>query len=196
MTRKTAKSETAKSTASRADTVKPEVLKAAPVKAELAKAEAAKPETAQPAVAKAPRAKTVKAKPASNRSVFSLQLVTGATVLTEAVAGGLVVAPKLKPGCTVAISYLKDVERPLSAATLHARVDGVVVASKALGHTDAEGRFVRTPVALELAPGAQKLEYWFELQTADGQTLWDSNWGRNHWLEVEAVAGEAASSLS
>lgn len=183
MARKTtAKSETVKSTVAKTDTVKAEPAKAAP----------AKPEPSLPAAAKAPRAKSVKAKPAGNRSVFALQLVTGATVLTEAVGEGLVVAPKLKPGCTVAISYLKDVERPLAAATLHARIDGVALASKVLGHTDADGRFVRTPVALDLAPGARKLEYWFELQTADGQTLWDSNWGRNHWLEVEAAAVESA----
>lgn len=186
----TVKSEPVKSTAAKVEVAKTETAKADVVKAESLKFAPAKVETVKAASEKAPRAKTVKAKPTSARSIFSLQHVPGATVLVENVGSGLVVAPKLKPGCTVAISYLKDVERPLSAALLHARIDGAPVPTKELGHTDPEGRFVRTPAALELAPTAQKIEYWIELKTTDGQTLWDSNWGRNHWLEVEpALAG-------
>ncbi len=173
-----------KSTA-KSETTKPESVKAQPAKP------AASMAGASTAPAKAPRARAVKAKPSTSRNLFSLQLVAGASVLTEAVDGGVVTTPKLKPGCTVEVSYLKDLAQPLSSARLHARLDGVPLASKPLGYTDADGRFVRTPVALALAPEAQKLEYWFELTTVDGQTLWDSNWGRNHWLEVEAPGAAA-----
>jgi hypothetical protein len=155
-------------------------------KTETTKAEA--PKADAPKAARAPRARAVKAKPTAARNVFSLQHVPGAAVLTELVEGGLVTAPKLKPGCMVQVAYLKDIERPLAGATLHARVDGVPLEPKSLGHVDGAGRFVRTAAAVEVAPGAQKLEYWFELKTADGQTLWDSNWGRNHWLDVDAAA--------
>lgn len=145
------------------------------------------PKTDAPKAPKAPRARAVKAKPATTRDVFSLQHVPGAAVLTELVDGGVVTAPKLKPGCTVQVAYLKDVEHPLAGAFLHARLDGVVLEPKPLGHLDGAGRFVRTTAAVDVVPGAHKLEYWFELKTADGKTLWDSNWGKNHWVDVEGA---------
>jgi hypothetical protein len=148
-------------------------------------AEAKKP-AAQ--LAAPPRATATSSGPA-----YSLQVGNTFTLLTAQVEGGAVTAQEpLEAGTRLEVSYWKEPQQlsltdtQFVALKLHARLDGVELKGLELGHTDAAGRFVRTPARVELPATAQQLEYWFEISTSSGQTLWDSNWGNNYRLSLAA----------
>ncbi|GMU60492.1 MAG: hypothetical protein AMXMBFR34_22550 [Myxococcaceae bacterium] len=72
----------------------------------------------------------------------------------------------------------------LEAVTLHARVGGVELTPVQLSDDERfQGELVRLPTRVELPAGAAgDFEYWFEVRTTSGETLWHSNFGRNFRL--------------
>lgn len=120
---------------------------------------------------------------------FTLQVGTGFSFITETVSAGEVAASRVPAGATVAVRYWKDPSHPaqpnavLSRITLHARIDGAPVPSMVVAQRS-DGLLLRGAPTLTLPETAKLLEYWFELVTDSGETMWDSNWGNNHWLEL------------
>ncbi len=161
---------------SRAKADKPVVESAAQSATELA----ASAGTAQvPALAAGPRA------------THALHLGSGFSLLLEYVASGAVTVARVPAGAVLEVAYWKELQSPTRQPTrvqLHTRVDGANETTLELARLDAHGRLVRQPGVLQLSPTAKLLEYWFEIDTASGDTLWDSNWGHNHWLELGASA--------
>lgn len=170
-----------------------------------AKAKASETKKAAPksttAEAKKPAATTAapsRATATSSGSAYGLQVGNTFTLLTAQVEGGALTAQEpLEAGTRLEVSYWKEPQQlsltdtQFIAVKLHARLDGVEREALALGHTDAAGRFVRTPARVEVPAKAQQLEYWFEISTSSGQTLWDSNWGNNYRLSFAAPARPA-----
>lgn len=136
--------------------------------------------------------------------LYALNLGTGFTLLTQKLAGGQVTATRIPAGATLEVSYWKDPTHPQHAdakvtrITMHARLDGETLPSLVLALRAENGPLLRLAPALNLPETAKLLEYWFELETDAGHTLWDSNWGNNHWLElVNPMAhGEASAAQS
>lgn len=137
-------------------------------------------------------------------NLYSLHLGTGFTLLTQKLSGGQVTASRIPAGATLAVSYWKDPTHPqyadakVTRITMHARLDGETLPSLIVAQ-QSEGPLLRLAPRLVLPETAKLLEYWFELETDAGHTLWDSNWGNNHWLELsngntvnEAAAARAA----
>jgi hypothetical protein len=92
----------------------------------------------------------------------------------------------------VFVTWLVDAQglgRPdvqLKAVTMHARIGELelppVLLSEERTH---EGELVRLPTRLELPTDvAGELEYWFEVETTSGETLWHSNFGWNFRLPL------------
>jgi hypothetical protein len=114
--------------------------------------------------------------------------------MTQEVDGGAVVvhAP-VGAESTLKVAYWKEpqhLERhgvTFVSVKLHARIDGGQELIQEVGRETA-GRFIRTPAAIELGADAKHLEYWFEVLTSAGETLWDSTWANNYWLAVAPPA--------
>jgi len=119
---------------------------------------------------------------------FSLNLGTGFSMLTERVGDGSMVTNRVPAGAFLEVSYWKEPSAGksgnVSTITFHARLDGTSLAPSIIARRDGSGRLVRAPARLELPMSCKQLEYWFELETDTGETLWDSNWGHNHWLDL------------
>jgi hypothetical protein len=119
---------------------------------------------------------------------FSLHLGTGFSMLTERVGDGSMVSTRVPAGAILEVSYWKEPSAGksgnVSTITFHARLDGTALTPSIIARRDDVGRLVRAPARLELPASCKQLEYWFELETDTGATLWDSNWGNNHWLEL------------
>lgn len=144
-----------------------------------------KAETA-PAATTAPKTATVK----TPENLYALNLGTGFTLLTQKLAAGQVTASRIPAGATLEVSYWKDPTHPqhaeakLTRITMHARLDGETLPSLVVALRSENGPLVRLAPSMNLPETAKLLEYWFELETDAGHTLWDSNWGNNHWLEL------------
>lgn len=84
----------------------------------------------------------------------------------------------------------------LKAVTLHARIGELELAPVLVSDDRLhEGELVRLPTRVELPAGATgELEYWFEVETSSGETLWHSNYGRNFRLTLQG--DEAVEPLS
>lgn len=143
-------------------------------------------------------AKKAASKPAP-RPAFSLQVGHSFSLLTQKVAGGVVTAqPPVAAGGTLEVWYWKEPQqlaRPDSQFTsvkLHSRIDGEDQPVLELGHAGDAGQFIRTGATLDLPASARHLEYWFELTTSSNETLWDSNWGKNYWLDASSASGALA----
>lgn len=137
--------------------------------------------------------------PPREQREFWLQVGNGFSLLTERVGDGAMVVGRVPAGTTLEVSYWKEpanLGAALTGITLHARLDGETLPSSVIANRDTTGRLVRAAARLELAENAKHLEYWFELKTDAGESLWDSNWGNNHWLELTTttalVEGEQA----
>lgn len=151
---------------------------------------------------KAEGAPASKAKTTEN--LYALNLGTGFSLLTQKVNGGQVTATRIPAGATLEVSYWKDPAHPqhadakLTRITMHARLDGATLPSLVVALRTGSGPLLRLAPALNLPETAKLLEYWFELETDAGHTLWDSNWGNNHWLELTnpMAAVEADATLS
>lgn len=117
--------------------------------------------------------------------------------LAASLEGGAISMPAgrtLRAGAPLIVTYFTDTAalgRPdleLSQVRLHWRVGGadmptVLVAKR----VPATGVVERLPTTLLVpATATGELEYWFELETASGETLWDSNFGGNFKLTVTA----------
>lgn len=159
-----------------------------------AKAKAA-PKKAAKRPAKKTAAKASDAPPSEWRRVFSLQVGNTFSLLTERVEGGFVTMQQpIAPDAWLEVFYWKEPQqlaRPDSKFTsvkLHARVDGEEQPVLELGSNDESGRFVRRSATLEVTATTQRIEYWFEISMSTGETVWDSNWGNNYWLDVASHA--------
>lgn len=161
---------------------------------------AKRPATKKKAELAAPKAVTAK----TAENLYALNLGTGFTLLTQKLAGGQVTATRIPAGATLEVSYWKDPTHPqhaeakLTRITMHARLDGETLPSLVVAQRSENGPLLRLAPALNLPETAKLLEYWFELETDAGHTLWDSNWGNNHWLELTnpMAAVEAGATLS
>lgn len=142
----------------------------------------------------APKKKPTAQASAPARGVFSLHLGQGFQLLTEQVAGGVTTAARVPAGAMLQVSYWKEPSHPqhpnakLTRITMHARLDGETLPSLVVAQRDEADRLLRLAPALVLPEAARLLEYWFELETDANETLWDSNWGNNHWLELTGTA--------
>lgn len=130
----------------------------------------------------------------------------GGTVVSLVLDGGPGLVPwsgPLDARLPLFVTWLMDapgLARPdvqLKAVTMHARLGDVtltpVLVSDDRSH---EGELVRLPTRVELpADAAGELEYWFEVETTSGETLWHSNYGRNFRLSL-ASGREAVEQLS
>lgn len=142
------------------------------------------------AARKAPtRVVNKKAPPTSSRQ-FSLNIGSGFTLLTEQVDGASCVATRAEPGSTLSLQYWKELA-DVTRITLHLRIDGEAKASQVVATLTGQ-RLMRRPAQVELPADATLLEYWFELETK-GEPLWDSNWGKNHRLELTSAMVPASS---
>ena len=156
-----------------------------------------KAETA-PAATTAPKAAVTK----TPENLYALNLGTGFTLLTQKLAGGQVTATRIPAGATLEVSYWKDPTHPQHAdakvtrITMHARLDGETLPSLVVALRTENGPLLRLAPALNLPETAKLLEYWFELETDAGHTLWDSNWGNNHWLELTNPMAHAETSAA
>ncbi|MER2560171.1 MAG: hypothetical protein ABTQ32_05590 [Myxococcaceae bacterium] len=135
-------------------------------------------------------------------NLYALNLGTGFTLLTQKLAGGQVTATRIPAGATLEVSYWKDPTHPqhaeakLTRITMHARLDGETLPSLVVAQRSENGPLLRLAPALNLPETAKLLEYWFELETDAGHTLWDSNWGNNHWLELTNSMAQAETSAA
>jgi hypothetical protein len=133
----------------------------------------------------------VAALPAGPQATHALHLGSGFSLLLEYVPSGVMTVARVPAGAVLEVAYWKELQSPSRQPTrvqLHTRVDGANETSLELARLDAHGRLVRQPGVLQLSATAKLLEYWFEIDTASGDTLWDSNWGHNHWLELGSSA--------
>lgn len=186
LTTKEAATNASPASASPTTEVKPKARAAEPKKAAV-KSSAAEPK--KPAAKTAAPRRAPGAIAASSGPTYQLQVGNTFMLLTAQVEGGAVTAQEpLESGTWLEVSYWKEPQQlslpdaQFVAVKLHARLDGVELGGLALGHTDSAGRFVRTAARVEVPASAQQLEYWFEIATSSGQTLWDSNWGNNYRL--------------
>lgn len=137
-------------------------------------------------------------------NLYALNLGTGFTLLTQKLTGGQVTATRIPAGAVLEVSYWKDPTHPQHAEakvtriTMHVRLDGETLPSLVVAQRTENGPLLRLAPALNLPETAKLLEYWFELETDAGHTLWDSNWGNNHWLELTnpMAAAEAGATQS
>jgi len=132
-----------------------------------------------------------------------LLVARGGHVLSLVLDGGQGLIPwsgPLDARLPLFVTWLMDAtalarpEAQLASVTLHARV-GDVELPPVLLTDDArhQGELVRLPTRLELpADAAGELEYWFEVVTTAGETLWHSNWGRNFRLPLASGAAAVA----
>lgn len=154
-------------------------------------------ETLAAAPAKTP-ARATKKSATPHKGTYCLHLGQGFSLLTQKVPGGLTTAARVPAGAALELSYWKEPSHPqhpeakLTRITMHARVDGAALPSLVVAQRDDEGRLLRLSPTLELPATSKLLEYWFELETDAEQTLWDSNWGNNHWLELESMLTPAS----
>lgn len=162
-----------------------------------------KTKVAAPAPSKRPAAKkptTSAAKSKATPDVFCLHLGTGFSLLTKRVTGGAVTVERVPAGAALEVSYWKSPalkatpEAKVTRITLHGRVDGVALPSLVVASRDGGDELVRLSPVLALPAEGKLLEFWFELETDVGETLWDSNWGHNHWLELTPGAAMATGS--
>lgn len=153
----------------------------------------------------APAVETAKSVTAAARTIenlYALNLGTGFTLLTQKLADGQVTATRIPAGATLEVSYWKDPTHPqhaeakLTRITMHARLDGETLPSLVVAQRSENGPLLRLAPALNLPETAKLLEYWFELETDAGHTLWDSNWGNNHWLELTNPMAHAETSAA
>ena len=146
----------------------------------------------------APKAVTAK----TPENLYALNLGTGFTLLTQKLEGGQVTATRIPAGATLEVSYWKDPTHPqhadakLTRITMHARLDGETLPSLVVALRSENGPLLRLAPALKLPETSKLLEYWFELETDAGHTLWDSNWGNNHWLELTNPMAHAETSAA
>ncbi|MEW5738755.1 MAG: hypothetical protein AB1938_07500 [Myxococcota bacterium] len=135
-----------------------------------------------------------------------LLVARGGHVLSLVVDGGPGVIPwtgAVDPRLPLFVTWLMDapaLARPdvqLESVTLHARVGGVELPPVVVSDEERYGdELVRLPTRLELPLEATgDLEYWFEVLTTAGETLWHSNFGRNFRLPL-AQASSAPQELS
>jgi hypothetical protein len=96
------------------------------------------------------------------------------------------------------VSYVRelgDIGQPgtLEKVTLRYQVDGGPIQSKSIadGQRDlSTGQLVRMPAKIDVPPTAKgELTYWFELQTKDGRTVYDSDFGQNYRAEIVPAGG-------
>lgn len=168
---------------------------------------AAKAVAAAPAVNLLPRAESTEVAEAVDaalapRAVTSTHGTTqhivvarGGTMVSLVLDGGPGLVPwsgALDTRLPLFVTWLMDapaLARPdvqLKAVTLHTRI-GELELTPVLVSDDRlhEGELVRLPTRVELPVGATgELEYWFEVETASGETLWHSNYGRNFRLPL------------
>ncbi len=131
--------------------------------------------------------------------IYSLQIGTGFSLLTQLVPGGAVSVTRVPAGADLAVSYWKEPthrahpEAKLTRITMHVRLDGVLLTPLVVAQRDDSERLVRLSPMMTVPANGKLFEYWFELETDKNETLWDSNWGNNHWLELVDASGMPSS---
>jgi hypothetical protein len=195
MPRENGKAPRAPKTSTRAVQSEPKKAKAPAKKA------AAKPRTAARKVSAA-----LSSPQPTHGTAQHLLVARGGHVISLVLDGGPGVVPWTGPldaRLPLFVTWLMDapgLARPdvqLSAVTLHARVGGVDLPTVLMSDDERhQGELVRLPTRLELpADASGELEYWFEVLTTSGETLWHSNYGRNFRLPL-ASGAEAVEQLS
>lgn len=130
-------------------------------------------------------------------SAYTLFVRRAVHHLAASLEGGAISIPagrQLRAGTPLIVTYFTDaaaLNRPdleLQQVTMHWRVGGEdqpnVLVAKRAGRV---GVLERLPTTLLVPAGATgELEYWFELQSVSGETLWDSNYGDNFRLSLAA----------
>jgi hypothetical protein len=115
--------------------------------------------------------------------------------------GGPGVPDLAEAGKPFVVSYGRspaDLGKPgeLASVKLHYRIDGGKVKTKTIvdGSRDLQsGQLNRIPARIAVPAGARKeIEYWFELKTTSGETLWDSDFGKNYRANVVPAGGVVA----
>lgn len=200
---KTPKKPAAKRTPAKAAKPTVKATKSASTKKATAKALA----PAAPAVNLLPRAESTEVAEAVDaalapRAVTSTHGTTqhivvarGGTMVSLLLDGGPGLVPwsgALDTRLPLFVTWLMDapaLARPdvqLKAVTLHSRIGELTLAPVLVSDDRLhEGELVRLPTRVELPVGATgELEYWFEVETATGETLWHSNYGRNFRLPL------------
>jgi hypothetical protein len=133
--------------------------------------------------------------------IYSLQIGTGFSLLTQLVPGGAVAVTRVPAGASLAVSYWKEpTHRAHPAAkvtriTMHVRLDGLLLPSLVVAQRDDADRLVRLSPMITVPIESKLFEYWFQLETDTNETLWDSNWGNNHWLQLEDLSGASPGSV-
>lgn len=147
------------------------------------------------------KAKTQTVATVSN-DIYSLQIGTGFSLLTQLVPGGAVAVTRVPAGADLAVSYWKEPthrahpEAKLTRITMHVRLDGVLLSPLVVAQRDDSDRLVRLSPMMTVPAGGKLFEYWFELETDANETLWDSNWGNNHWLELVDLSAAATAATT
>jgi hypothetical protein len=125
-----------------------------------------------------------------SNGLYSLHIGSGFSLLTQLVPGGAIAVTRVPAGADLAVSYWKEPthrahpEAKLTRITMHVRLDGALLSPLVVAQRDDSDRLVRLSPMMTVPAGGKLFEYWFELETDVNETLWDSNWGNNHWLEL------------
>lgn len=133
--------------------------------------------------------------PDSQGTTQHLLVSRGGHVLSLSLDGGPGVVPlsgALDAKLPLFVTWLLDapgLARPdvvLKAVTLHARLgDTLLPPVLVTDERTFAGELVRLPTRLELpADASGELEYWFEVETTSGETLWHSHFGKNFRLPI------------
>lgn len=194
MTRQNGKAPRAPKTNTRAVEAAPKKASAKPA----AKKASAKPRAASTAVDTTVSAALASPQP-THGTTQHLLVVRGGHVVSLVLDGGPGLVPWTGPldaRLPLFVTWLMDapgLARPdvqLQSVTLHARVGGVDLPTVLMSDDERhQGELVRLPTRLELpADAAGELEYWFEVVTTSGETLWHSNFGRNFRLPLASGA--------
>jgi hypothetical protein len=79
----------------------------------------------------------------------------------------------------------------LQKVTLNYRIDGGAVNEAVIAEGESATAYaLRTPHRIDVPQGATgEIEYWFELETADGKTEYDSNFGNNYRANIVPRGG-------
>ena len=130
--------------------------------------------------------------PARAAASYSLTFADGAPALT---ANGVPATGGIEAGKALNVNYYKRLPVPESevdSVTLRYRIDGqdypgVQVASL---NTRGPANLVRKTGTVQIPASARgEIEYWFEVKTRSGQTVYDSNSGRNYKANVVPAGG-------
>lgn len=119
-------------------------------------------------------------------------------VSASAGTGGPQIPAIAEAGKPFTVSYHKSLADlglggDLKTVTLHYKVDGGPVRKKVIadGQRDLQsGQLVRLPAKIDLPATARgEVEYWFVLESKDGQQTYDSDFGKNYRADIVPAGG-------